>query len=233
MWGATTGAFSPGGEWRISIHAPRVGSDPDDIKTARRAHKYFNPRSPCGERPVPVGLVSVRGIISIHAPRVGSDPPVDGFVLPAGHISIHAPRVGSDSIKIGRDCTGRHFNPRSPCGERRPNSSDDPRPEYFNPRSPCGERPTVTQQPRGTSTFQSTLPVWGATANGIKVFLIVEFQSTLPVWGATSAQIASRDIPKNFNPRSPCGERRRAGCIPEDRHDFNPRSPCGERPVQH
>ena len=34
------------------------------------------------------------------------------------------------------------------------------------------------------------------------------FQSTLPVWGATSAAACPADKDKNFNPRSPCGERR-------------------------
>ncbi len=33
----------------------------------------FNPRSPCGERPVQYGLIFLLGLISIHAPRVGSD----------------------------------------------------------------------------------------------------------------------------------------------------------------
>ena len=33
-----------------------------------------------------------------------------------------------------------------------------------------------------------------------------------------------------FNPRSPCGERRRSTSGWRTRTDFNPRSPCGERP---
>ena len=39
-----------------------------------------------------------------------------------------------------------------------------------------------------------------------------------------------RSLPdRNFNPRSPCGERP-ARSVPEHcRQDFNPRSPCGER----
>ena len=57
--------------------------------------KYFNPRSPCGERPGSSANTSVLPRISIHAPRVGSD--VQGPLLPANH---------------------RDFNPRSPCGER-------------------------------------------------------------------------------------------------------------------
>ena len=61
-----------GGGFQISIHAPRVGSDPD--RTRLRRGRYQ---------------------ISIHAPRVGSDPPGGGIQLRQG-ISIHAPRVGSD-----------------------------------------------------------------------------------------------------------------------------------------
>ena len=34
-------------------------------------------------------------------------------------------------------------------------------------------------------TFQSTLPVWGATLVKMRDFTDEEFQSTLPVWGAT------------------------------------------------
>ena len=124
---------------KISIHAPRVGSD------------FFK-------------LIAGRNfLISIHAPRVGSDRnhlafyhrkllfqstlPVWGATtgkpphLPQGHISIHAPRVGSDTfLQISRI-----FLP------------------YFNPRSPCGERPRMTGIITSLPTFQSTLPVWGAT----------------------------------------------------------------------
>ena len=58
---------------RISIHAPRVGSD--WVGTA---------------------LDGYTKTISIHAPRVGSDTEALVMGLPAAEISIHAPRVGSD-----------------------------------------------------------------------------------------------------------------------------------------
>ena len=79
----------------ISIHAPRVGSDYFGVSIDYLVGN-FNPRSPCGERPI--GRYKATGIvvISIHAPRVGSDP---GCACHASHgcfISIHAPRVGSD-----------------------------------------------------------------------------------------------------------------------------------------
>ena len=101
--------------------------------------------------------------------------------------------------------------------------------------------------------FQSTLPVRGATRQALYFFCAeIIFQSTLPVRGATaqsafgrlSASIsihaprAGSDVAEtpnlhaqsDFNPRSPCGERRltvflvRCGPV-----YFNPRSPCGER----
>ena len=71
-WGATQ-AFSPLPDLhRISTHAPRVGSDFTD-KLQPAAFKDFNPRSPRGERPVPVVVTSLSMLISTHAPRVGSD----------------------------------------------------------------------------------------------------------------------------------------------------------------
>ncbi len=81
--------------------------------------------------------------------------------------------------------------------------------EHFNPRSPCGERRQLGQRPAHSQPeFQSTLPVWGATghpdqpagnghisihaprvgSDNLQVILddnVATFQSTLPVWGAT------------------------------------------------
>ena len=141
VWGATWSRLHSPHTPYISIHAPRVGSDFRWMATGP-------PRS-----------------ISIHAPRVGSDRmpervprllpgfqstlPVWGATVaggdhPDGHgISIHAPRVGSD-------------------GRRRPRP---PRRRNFNPRSPCGERHCKPGRRFRRERFQSTLPVWGATAD--------------------------------------------------------------------
>ncbi len=105
----------------------------------------------------------------------------------------------------------------------------------------------------GSREFQSTLPVWGATSDrpvlhapqrisihaprvGSDSTLVCsypheeEFQSTLPVWGATRITFDGLQLPPDFNPRSPCGERPQSSATSkcEQRH-FNPRSPCGER----
>ena len=80
-------------------------------------HKHFNPRSPCGERPVPYRVENHKFGISIHAPLAGSDTMTtaeDHVLL----ISIHAPLAGSDRPKSAETPPRSNFNPRSPCGER-------------------------------------------------------------------------------------------------------------------
>ena len=57
---------------RISIHAPRGGSDPCSYGK-QAADRYFNPRSPWGERLSRMDESSLSVDISIHAPRGGSD----------------------------------------------------------------------------------------------------------------------------------------------------------------
>ena len=168
---AADGRMSPGSV--ISIHAPRVGSDQD--------YRIF----------------AAEYIISIHAPRVGSDiiqtAPVKGLseefqstlpvwgatllvfellmrrlfqsTLPVWgatlcpsqtmrserSISIHAPRVGSDNRQNTQNRGLSYFNPRSPCGERQ------------KTRWNCPTLPI----------FQSTLPVWGATAKMHRFFFCI------------------------------------------------------------
>ena len=95
VWGATIRHGGGLHRVHISIHAPRVGSDDNRVFPGR-----------------------LRGI-SIHAPRVGSDADTVR-VLCVLIISIHAPRVGSDQFPAGRCSSPHDFNPRSPCGERRP-----------------------------------------------------------------------------------------------------------------
>jgi hypothetical protein len=64
----------------ISIHAPRVGSD-SPPNAGNTGAKYFNPRSPCGERPQHMGkkffcppytgrCISIRSIVSFFPLRV-------------------------------------------------------------------------------------------------------------------------------------------------------------------
>ena len=146
----------------ISIHAPRVGSDilryiipcspyvfqstlpvwgATKFPIKFKIMKIFQSTLPVWGATVEIvdSYLSFK-VISIHAPRVGSDYRVGGlfgFII----ISIHAPRVGSDLGNDIKTSGTDHFNPRSPCGERREADFIECVAWHFNPRSPCGERP--------------------------------------------------------------------------------------------
>ncbi len=193
----------------ISIHAPRVGSDGAWASNCLGG-KYFNPRSPCGERRT--GGRACFSLLKHFNPR-----------SPCGE----RPYVVLFTIVIPSD-----FNPRSPCGERlRPLPGGVPW-ELFQSTLPVWGATSCTCQavqhqqeisihaPRvgsdvglfnmvgRASQFQSTLPVWGATIICTILYSLiiisihaprvgsdfttarqwaapVGFQSTLPVWGAT------------------------------------------------
>ena len=102
----------------ISIHAPRTGSDDTPPPSAPPA-SYFNPRSPHGERRFRPEPVAPTQDISIHAPRTGSDLPENAERI-TRRISIHAPRTGSDNPRRNHARQQIYFNPRSPHGERPP-----------------------------------------------------------------------------------------------------------------
>ena len=95
VWGATALLKSVGDFiHKISIHAPRVGSD-SFFSTFYNWCLDFNPRSPCGER---LGTSEESPCRS----KFQSTLPVWGATFlgvsgcPQSEISIHAPRVGSD-----------------------------------------------------------------------------------------------------------------------------------------
>ena len=178
--------------------------------------------------------------------------PVEDDPVSVRAISIHALLAESDPGRLGRVGAWSHFNPRSPCGERRVFAPRCLVSGYFNPRSPCGERPSVSSSHlleqifqstlslrRATALidrfakkdlFQSTLSLRRATMNPWSAGSTIGFQSTLSLRRATAATSQQRRHNMDFNPRSPCGERhpthQERGC---GRY-FNPRSPCGERP---
>ena len=83
----------------------------------------FNPRSPWGERLTIVNTFFNDFLISIHAPRGGSDLVWKHWREFCG-ISIHAPRGGSDNNIVNNVKVFRHFNPRSPWGERQQRCTD-------------------------------------------------------------------------------------------------------------
>ncbi len=172
-----------------------------------RSDRYFNPRSPCGERPSLLALLYTPLIFQSTLPVRGATNSVS-LLFHISSISIHAPRAGSDWIS--------------------------------------------TRRALRSGRFQSTLPVRGATAEWLKKYASTPISIHAPRAGSDFRQLLQISSNGNFNPRSPCGERpyRSALCsLPSDisihapragsdkapaahptmRPYFNPRSPCGER----
>ena len=149
---------------KISIHAPRGGSDLT-ARTVLPRPLAFQSTLPVGGATSGNGCGSARTGISIHAPRGGSDcrwvissPPALIFqsTLPVGGatrhvagdrreaaISIHAPRGGSDMVRLFA-VMDEQISIHAPRGGSDPGGGCHPgHYRYFNPRSPWGERPSV------------------------------------------------------------------------------------------
>ena len=122
-------------------------------------------------------------------------------------ISIHAPRVGSDNFL-------RYNVERMGISIHAPRVGSDISTMYI---------------PSCWTIFQSTLPVWGATKcdsdpedpEGISIHA--------PRVGSDSMACSIARSGRDFNPRSPCGERLLCAKDKIILMYFNPRSPCGER----
>ena len=170
--------------------------------------------------------------ISIHAPRTGSDG--NEKETQTKHIiSIHAPRTGSDMLPIDRVKPYARFQSTLPArGATQMDSAEraDYRISIHAPRTGsdvgclcCGANDCISiHAPRTGSDL--TVSIWKPKTRK-------KFQSTLPARGATRTRNRRHCGQRNFNPRSPHGERqddfrRNVPC-----NDFNPRSPHGERRV--
>ena len=104
------------------------------------------------------------------------------------------------------------FNPRALCGarpDRRPCRPDDGGISIHAPR--VGRDLGAADIGTTDTTFQSTRPVWGATAivNGILTNLDISIHA--PRVGRDVRQKAEEKKSLNFNPRAPCGARRCVG----------------------
>ena len=193
-------------------------------------------------------------IISTHAPRTGSDlkPQTERG---KNYISTHAPRTGSDPSPPRLLQRLQHFNPRSPHGERLEEFVDVGISKTISTHAPrTGSDATQDAIRRLNGEFQPTLPARGATAALFHALYIFAISTHAPRTGSDPLQNGFNSVPiRNFNPRSPHGERpdlspiistdefkfqptlpaRGATTSPISSEKsttyFNPRSPHGER----
>ena len=191
----------------ISIHAPRVGSD---IKSPQKIgnHLDFNPRSPCGERqklwkdcwqdwkfqstlPVwgatqPKQAYDQETQISIHAPRVGSDVTIKAVFNGQNGFQSTLPVWGATAILEG-DCSPSDISIHAPRV-----GSDFHSNYYHSGRAISIHAPRVgsDDKPRLLST-------------------VGKISIHAPRVGSDEHGEGLVDFGHDFNPRSPCGERRR------------------------
>ncbi len=219
----------------ISIHAPRTGSDERDGEAAAAEWRYFNPRSPHGERPRAAAVRAWNNDISIHAPRTGSDRRAEQIRKGAG-ISIHAPRTGSDRIVKNVIVTHEQFQSTLPArGATSFSAPFSMRSAYFNPRSPHGERrsiwrcwkrkPTISiHAPRtgsdrarkGMNTMTRIsihAPRTGSDSGKQKYCPACKISIHAPRTGSDAFPLSQFAPPCHFNPRSPHGERHGGGVL--------------------
>ena len=224
----------------ISIHAPRVGRDrsgwsrcgcsrhfnpraPCGARHSRsppgcRSLSYFNPRAPCGARRYGAREDGDSDGISIHAPRVGRDFILETWTQTAGEFQSTRPVWGATRSRPTASATSMNFNPRAPCGARRVYVSGR-RSDVISIHAPrVGRDFHPRNEGFACAAFQSTRPVWGATANltilprqictkGTKEFLLgrkthgkkekqskslLTFTHFRPFWGAKVPELSAR-----------------------------------------
>ena len=215
----------------ISIHAPREGSDPGHPHFGGQ-HPDFYPRSPRGERRPPARTTSSGSIFLSTLPARGATSWLGGAGADAT-ISIHAPREGSDRPGQLRRSGKRHFYPRSPRGERPGPQDDAPAGgKNFYPRSPRGERHFAMSGTSMASLISIHAPREGSDppsrcgAPGGRYFYPRSPRGERPIPNIVFSPLI------HFYPRSPRGERRVCRQYrPRRLHHFYPRSPRGERPA--
>ena len=198
-----------------------------------QALQNFNPRSPDGERPAVPSRSGPKLLISIHAPRMGSDGRRRCCVRFMYIFQSTLPGWGATTSRTSSSTPSAGFQSTLPgWGATVVDLAGIVAMEFQSTLPGWGAT-------MGASTgvsrdlFQSTLPGWGATLrigqrgrparisihaprmgsdhfkDGGHYFLVL-FQSALPGWGATDARM-DRATGRDFNPRSPDGERLRGG----------------------
>ena len=174
--------FSP-----ISIHAPHAGRDASCACVMCIPH-YFNPRAPCGARPLAISTLTPVCPFQSTRPMRGATGNLDFGSTELEQFQSTRPMRGATFAAACSPPSPRNFNPRAPCGARLSSPSCPFLPDRdFNPRAPCGARPFLVRHERAAGKFQSTRPMRGATSSSTHGLVpFVTFQSPRPMRGATS-----------------------------------------------
>ena len=124
-------------------------------------------------------------VISIHAPRMGSDSVHELETRSEANISIHAPRMGSDHLVQYQ--VNRNY--------------------YFNPRSPHGERQFTVFITFLHCYISIHAPRMGSDLSVHVLQIAFSISIHAPRMGSDILRVWTFGTSRNFNPRSPHGER--------------------------
>ena len=157
--------------WTLNINGPMISIH---ALLAESDHKYRR-------------VDKVRACISIHALLAESD--ICTSMSIASNLKfLSTLSLRRATLKVGKDLMdGKHFYPRSPCGERRRVSQRDKlHNSNFYPRSPCGERQEKPRQTRTETNFYPRSPC-GERLRHCTIYLnCSRFLSTLSLRRATN-----------------------------------------------
>ena len=213
MRGATEGFYQSQASFRISIHAPHAGRDLVSTFIGFILHN-FNPRAPCGARPLLlrpfIGLLlfqstrPMRGATWRYPMRGGGTHHFNprapcGARLSAQIIALTWPRFQSTRPMRGATETGLTDSIQDIISIHAPHAGRDQFGLsnggfllHFNPRAPCGARPG------GRLTQASRLDFNPRAPCGARLYALghddlpLLFQSTRPMRGATLSIVLQR-----------------------------------------
>ena len=194
---------------RISIHAPRTGSDISAAYGAQLAN-----------------------IFQSTLPARGATRPIYIFICSCPLFQSTLPARGATSARVTGLPLVADFNPRSPHGERLELAKAQIATEEISIHAPrTGSDEVTAWQMQEFTSFQSTLPARGATGLRTTWTMRCRFQSTLPARGATPMRVRDRRMVciSIHAPRT--GSDSHSLCTIRARRHFNPRSPHGERRI--
>ena len=125
-------------------------------------------------------------------------------------ISIHAPRTGSDRSFGTADVTDTEFQSTLPARGATSSAAGTGKGNTFQSTLPArGATKGMQEKLADLVIFQSTLPARGATTRSIEADGKREISIHAPRTGSDMLPILYAKHPKDFNPRSPHGERLR------------------------
>ena len=189
----------------ISIHAPLAGCDQAFPSPAPLSPAFQSTHPLRGATRADKGRGTGAAFQSTHPLRGATRVSVKRADLIK--ISIHAPLAGCDDPARGRHRSDQDFNPRTPCGVRRPRWPGVHHRWHFNPRTPCGVRPSIMWVLSSVCPYFNPRTPCGVRLCAPMISLPISISIHAPLAGCDTASINLTTQYQHFNPRTPCGVR--------------------------